>query len=456
MARLPFNPKQMKAPESKPIGTAALTVTQVTEEIRTALGQKFGNSVSVIGEVSNFGDRGHWYWTLKDQTNVLGCVMWRSATARCRHALADGQRVRVTGRLDHYGPQGRVQLYAERIEPLGEGDLEQRFRQLCQQLKEEGYFDPEQKKPVPSFPQHLAVITSSGGAAWHDVQRTAQSRWPGIRLTLIDVRVQGDAAAGQIVAALGAVDRNRATYNFDAIVLTRGGGSLEDLWAFNELAVAKAIFSCQLPVIAAIGHETDTTIAELVADLRCSTPTQAAAILVPDAVSEAHRLGQYASRLQTSLSRRVDNDRLRLFTLSTQLPSLIGQKLQRLNATLAGHEITLSRIEPASRLALARLQLKQAAERLTSQHAQRLSDFTRHLGELEKQLKAMGLPSVLARGYSYTTDAKGRPFRSATGARLGQTLITHLQDGKIESQVTASDKPAPPPKKSVDPSGLFD
>ncbi|MDX1565064.1 MAG: exodeoxyribonuclease VII large subunit [Phycisphaeraceae bacterium] len=434
MARLPFDPQKIKS-KSDPDKPAPLTVTQIGQQIRTALNRRFDRPVQVVGEVSNFTDRGHWFWTLKDEQSVLGCVMWRSTAQRSDHRLEDGQQVVVTGRIDYYGPQGRLQLYADRVEAAGSGPLELRFRQLCRQLRQAGYFDEDRKKAPPAFPVHVAVITSAGGAAWHDVVRTAQNRWAGIRLSLIDVRVQGESAAGQIAKAIESVDRHRTNLGIDAVLLTRGGGSLEDLWAFNEPVVAEAIYRARTPIVAAVGHETDLTIAELVADVRCSTPTQAAMFLIPEAEAQRQQLDQWARRLTHRTEQTIQQHRSALLAAYQRLPKAMGSDLQSRHLQLNRCETQMARIEPAGRIRIARLQWQQALQRLCESGRHRLDRCAAALDAAGRQLEAMGPNSVLRRGFSYTTDASGKPLRSVRSIKQGDRIVTHLQDGTIDSNV---------------------
>ena len=252
-----------------------LTVSELSGMIQTALEARLPASIQVTGQLGNLTKRRHWYFSLKDDDAVVSCVMWMSAVRRQRDDINDGDAVIATGRVSYYGPQGRTQLYVESLRPLGVGSLHRRFEALCTELREAGYFAPERKCALPSFPRRIAVITSATGAAIQDVTDTAARRCPATALTLVDVKVQGKDAAGQIARAIHHVDRRAEELGIDAIIVTRGGGSMEDLWAFNEREVADAALACHTPLVAAIGHESDTTIIELVADARAATPTQA-------------------------------------------------------------------------------------------------------------------------------------------------------------------------------------
>jgi len=439
-----------------------LTVTQASELLKRLLADRAPAPIRIVGEISNFADRKHWYFSLKDEQSVLGCVMWSSAAQKCAFTPEHGQQVVARGRFDYYGPQGRLQLYVDRLEPVGQGALELEFRKRCEALRAEGYFEESRKRPLPAFPRRIAVVTSAGGAALQDVIRTAQQRWGGVRLSVIDVRVQGAEAAPQIAHTLKALSRHGSSLGIDAVVLTRGGGSLEDLWAFNELPVARAIFNSQTPVVAAIGHETDTTIAELVADLRCSTPTQAAARLVPDARAETQRLDQLNRRLAVALRRSAQHARSRLesharhplFRRPQDWVARHRQQLQELDRTLAGAlrdrlaaarrdlaeaRSAVNRLEPRARLGGLGERLVAAAGRLRRALAQRVEQSRAAVEAREAHLRAIGPREVLDRGYSYTTDEKGRVLREAEQVRAGQILVTHLRRGRVRSAALSGD-----------------
>lgn len=505
MGRLPFDPSKITPPETgAPARREAarygqfdaarpLTVTQVAELIKRVLADRTPSPLRVVGEVSNFSDRKHWYLSLKDEQAVISCVMWAAAAAKAGFTPRQGQQVVASGRLDYYGPQGRLQMYIDRLEPVGEGALEIQFRQLCDELRGLGYFADERKRPMPAFPQHIAVVTSASGAALQDVINTARGRWAGIRLSLVDVLVQGASAAPDIARAIQALGRQHEALGLDAIILTRGGGSLEDLWAFNERAVADAVYRCPIPIAAAIGHETDTTIAELVADLRCSTPTQAAARIVPDAAAESQHIDQLAHRLSTALRRRAEHARTRLdaaarhpiFRRPTEtvdrwrvrladdrkhLSAAMRKRLDAWRHDLAEHQHALAHIEPVSRLRVAHQQLHTHQRQLAQALRHRLAAQRQRLDALERQLRAIGPDNVLQRGYSITTTAAGEVLRAAKQVKPGDAIVSRLADGSIASQVTGEPASPPPPpsplkkktsrrtaprKKDDDQPGLF-
>jgi exodeoxyribonuclease VII large subunit len=466
-------------------GPPPLTVAQAVDLIKQTLSDNLPTRLRLVGELSNLRDRRHWYFSLKDEHNVIDAVMWASDAAKLKFRPENGQQVLASGRIDFYGPQGKLQVYVTRLEPVGMGSLEQRFRQLCEQLRQAGYFDPAHKRPMPVFAQRLCVVTSASGAALHDFVQTARSRWPGVEILLMDVLVQGAEAPRAIARAIDQLSAAGPQLGIDAIVLTRGGGSLEDLWAFNEQIVAEAVYRCAVPIAVGVGHETDTTIAELVADLRCSTPTQAAERLVPDAPAEAHRLDQLDGRLSLAMRRMTQEHRRyvealagrEMFRRPTQVVGWHARELdnlqRQLNAAATGRisrarqrvsELwrKLDRFEPRSRFALAQGRLVEVDRRLVAAGRHRLDAAARHLAALERQLEAVSPTNVLKRGYSYTSDQAGRLIRSVGQVSGGQRITTHLADGQFASRVEDGGsapvprQPARRPRRRRPPSGRAD
>ena len=437
MARLPFDPERVAAPvggRSRNRVDRPLTVAQASALIKVAVADALPPRLRVIGEVSNFADRSHWFFSLKDDQSALRCVCFASAARKIGFPVRDGLEVIATGRIDYYETQGQLQLYVERMEPVGQGALELKFQALCAELRGRGYFDPERKHPLPFMPQRIAVVTSRSATALQDMIDTAARRWPGYRLTLCDVRVQGEQAAGEIAAALDDLSRRGGDLGVDAIILTRGGGSAEDLWAFNERVVADAVYRCQLPIVAAIGHETDTTIAELVADARCATPTQAAVLLIPDRQALRHQLHQLEARLTLLMRRRYEHCHQRLEAARRrpflQRPEAIYDPLDKRLANLASR-------------------LHAAAERRITYSRQQLVALGRHLDSIAPT-------NVLRRGYSYTLAPGGTVLRSATDVNPGERITTVLADGKVVSRVEATPagtKPKRPRRPSADDAG---
>ncbi|NLX13000.1 MAG: exodeoxyribonuclease VII large subunit [Phycisphaerales bacterium] len=265
-------------------GLAAMTVSQLNATIKRALADHLPGTIHLTGEISNLTRpaSGHLYLTLKDESSEIRAVMWRSAVASLKFKPADGLQVIATGSVDVYEPRGQYQFYIRKLEPRGVGALELAFRQLCDRLSREGLFDPGRKKPIPRFPRRIAVVTSETGAAIRDILHTLQRRFQCVSVLLYPVRVQGEGAAEDIAAAIGRLnDQAERLGGIDVMIVGRGGGSLEDLWAFNEEMVARAIYASRIPVISAVGHEVDVSVSDLVADLRAPTPTAAGELAVP-------------------------------------------------------------------------------------------------------------------------------------------------------------------------------
>jgi exodeoxyribonuclease VII large subunit len=441
MTRLPFD-SEPDTPEPARRADRPMTVGELAGRIKRALADGLPRKVRVVGEVSNLSDRTHWFFSLKDDGAALRCVCFATNAKRVGFAMRDGMQVVVTGRVDFYDAQGSVQLYVDTIEPVGQGALELRLRQMIEELRSLGYFELEHKKPLPTMPTRIAVVTSRNAAALQDVINTAHQRWPGCRLYLYDVRVQGEQAAGEIAGALRRLSKHGKKLRIDAVILTRGGGSIEDLWAFNERVVADAVYKCPLPIVAAIGHETDTTVAELVADLRCATPTQAAMTLVPDRESLEHQVHQAGQRLSMTLRRRVEQARHRL-------------------ASAARH--TLFR-QPGRLIEAGSQRVQETARRLNAAMPRRLATESSRLDALARQLNAVGPMNVLERGYSYTLGPDGKLLRHTGDAKTGDRIATVLVDGRVHSIVDrdAADPPAKPKPKRHHPGkrdtgpGLFE
>ncbi len=286
MTREPFNPDLIRPPQQKRATATAtpLSVSQLTAMVKGAIESALPPTVHVVGEISNFKrhSSGHLYFTLKDQSSEISSVMWRSAAGKLKFDPQDGLEVVATGAVEVFERAGRYQLYVRKLEPRGVGALELAFRQLCEKLAGEGLFDERHKRSLPKYPRRIALVTSPTGAALADILRTIARRYPCVQLMLYPVRVQGPGAAAEIAAAVKRINANSERLGrVDLLIVGRGGGSLEDLWAFNDEAVARAIHAGRIPTISAVGHEVDVTIADLVADVRAATPTAAAEIAVP-------------------------------------------------------------------------------------------------------------------------------------------------------------------------------
>lgn len=404
-------------PEFDDDSTAApWTVSELTEQLKSVIEQQF-RQVVVVGELSNCtrASSGHVYLTLKDDEAQLRGVIWRMAARGIRFELEDGLMVVATGKIELYPARGQYQLMITRLEPVGIGGLELAFRQLQEKLAAEGLFDPDRKRPLPRFPRRIAIITSPTGAAIRDMLQVLTRRWPGVDVVLLPVAVQGAEAAGQIAAALRKVGQIPGV---DVVITGRGGGSLEDLWAFNEEVVARAIHACPLPVVSAVGHEVDVTIADLVADRRALTPSEAAELVVPSFAEVATGLQHLQQRLATGLQLRAKQAQSRLESLANR-PAFRS---------------------PHSMLNDRRQRLERISERLVRATQSCVADGQRAVGELAASLQALSPLSVLQRGYSLTKRATtGELLRAANGVQVGDRLDTLLGSGRIISVVESVD-----------------
>ncbi len=400
------------SPDLVPAGVKVLTIGELTREIKGLIEDGFP-SVWTTGEVSNLSRpaSGHIYLTLKDADAQLRTVLWRSVAMRLRFDLREGQEVIARGRLSVYTPRGEYQLVVEELHPKGLGALELALRQLKEKLFRLGYFAPERKKPLPRFPRHVTLVTSPSGAAVRDMLEILARRWPAAEVWICPVRVQGDGAGEEIAAAIRLVNQLR---NTDVMIVGRGGGSTEDLWAFNAECVAQAIFTSQIPIVSAVGHEIDLTIADLVADCRALTPSEAAERVVPNYAEILGNLQAVEEQLRTLLGQRLDRARMRLEDL--------GQR--------RAFRLPLEGVRSQER------KLDERAERLNRAMRQRLALVNDHLKARASQLETLSPLNVLGRGYSLTRrEADGRVVRSAEQVQPGERLVTRVQHGQIFSRV---------------------
>ncbi len=447
-------PPRRTRPEPPP-PPVALTVSQLTQRIDQAL-KAFGR-VAVEGEVSrpNHHSSGHVYFTLKDAGALLDCKIWRSQVPRAlRGRLSEGQHIVAHGTLDVYAPQGRHALVVDLVEEKGLGALLAELERLKARLAAEGLFG--RKRPLPRLPRKIGVVTSRDADAWRDFLRTRTLRWPGFPVVLAHSRVQGRGAADELAAAIARLDR----HGVDVIVVCRGGGALEDLWCFNEEPVARAIFAARVPVVTGVGHETDTTLVDLVADHRAHTPTDAAQTVIParaDLVAAMERQAAYLTEaLERHLERRTERltrlERARvlthpaaLFALAARRVDEAGRRLgsaanaaaakraQRLEQTA----VRLSREAPNLRLERAARALDVMERRLTGALQRSMEQRSGKLAPLERALGAISPLAVLQRGYSITRREDGRVVRAASELEPGETVETLLGRGSVRATVVA-------------------
>jgi len=389
-----------------------LTVSQLNEYVRRSFASDpMLHNVCITGELSNLKRHvsGHWYFTLKDEEAAINCAMFRTSAMGLRFRPENGQQVRVFGSVGLYAKTGSYQFYVDSMEPDGLGDLYLRFEALKRKLSEEGLFDASRKKPLPLLPKGIGIATSKTGAVVHDITRVAWRRFPGMPLYLCPVKVQGEGAAEEIARAIRALD---AMDEVDVIIVGRGGGSMEDLWAFNEEIVARAIAGCKTPIVSAVGHETDFTIADFAADLRAPTPSAAAELAVPVRDALIEDVSQIADRLEHAMVQQLTLRRMKLQRITQQLTAFSPERRgERMRASLQSIEMRLHAAMQTA-LTMKRHQLKQAALRIS----------------------VAGPVETMKRGYAIVTK-RDELLRSAADAHKGDRLHIRFADGKVQTLV---------------------
>jgi exodeoxyribonuclease VII large subunit len=447
---------------SQPARTV-FSVTDLTGRIKGLLEQQF-RSVWVTGEITNFKLQasGHAYFTLKDAGAQLACVLFRGEQQIDRGLLQDGRKVILRGEVTVYEPRGVYQLRVTGVEAQGLGALQAAFEKLKQKLGAEGWFDPARKRPLPPFPQRIGLVTSPTGAAIRDVLHVIRRRNPSMELVLVPCRVQGEGAAREIAAAIQMLNQFHAGRGggggLDLILVTRGGGSLEDLWAFNEEVVARAVFESALPVVSGVGHEVDFTICDFVADFRAATPSAAAEIITEGVFSSAQFVAEARERLRFLIdrqlqtrqrdllqftrglerchpARRIDEHWQHLDDLLVGLHRRARSALRQQGQALEALAVRLPRLRPRVLIEQRRQSVALARQRLGESVRHRLRDQGRRLELLTSRLLLLGPEQVLARGYSITSEAvTGRILRDAAQVAKGQLLETRLARGRVTSR----------------------
>ncbi len=433
-----------------------LTPSSLNRLVRDLLGDALPQ-IWIEGELSNVARpaSGHWYFTLKDSGAQVRCAMFKMKAAALRFRPVDGMQVLLRARVGLYEPRGEFQLVAEYMEPAGEGALQRAFEELKARLDGEGLFDPARKRTLPRFARRIGVITSATGAAVRDVLSVLGRRWPLADVEVLPVPVQGREAPPAIVRML----RKAATSaRYDVLLLTRGGGSLEDLWAFNDEAVARAIHACTVPVVSAVGHEIDFSIADFVADLRAPTPSAAAELLVPDAVAVERHLVQLQQRLATLQQRsgqqraqrvdhlfarlqaqrpqaRLQRDRERLLNLQRRLATALREQDRQRRTRLDRLHARLLARQPGTRLPLLVRRTTEHDQRLRRAMTQLLEQRDTRLHHAARALHAVSPLATLERGYAILFDAKGQVLRSAKQVATGTALRARLADGELSLRV---------------------
>ncbi len=394
-----------------------LSVTQVNTYIQSLMNQDaLLESLCVRGEISNFKvyPSGHLYFSLKDAEGALRCVMFKSSAMRLRFRPENGMKVLAFGRISVFPRDGAYQLYCASLTPDGVGDLHVAFEQLKAKLAAEGLFAPEHKKPIPKYPKTIAIITSSAGAAVHDMLRILKKRYPLAKVRLLAVRVQGKEAPAELCGAIRYVNKWDLA---DLIITGRGGGSIEDLWAFNDERLARTIYDSRIPVISAVGHEPDVTISDYVADLRAATPSNAAELAVPDQEELTHQLAAMLSSMEATVRKQVKLQRQRLQVLAAARP------LQ----------------SPTAYLDEKRLLLDHCQRRLCAAQEQRISRAHRLCVGLAAALDAMSPLKVLTRGYTMANTGDGKLLKSVTQVSVGDPFLLRMEDGTIHATVDKID-----------------
>ncbi len=465
--------------------TKIYTVGQVNSLVKAAIEENLPSRLAVTGEITDWGvaQSGHAYFAIKDENALLPCVMWKSKLAKVKFEAENGLAVIVKGHIDIYSPHGKYQFYAESMTPAGVGALQLAFEQMVRKLRAEGLFSDEHKKPLPPYPARIGIVTSESGAAVHDIAESIFNRWPCAELSLYPVPVQGEGAAEEIAAVLRGINRRNQQLKLDVLIVGRGGGSMEDLWAFNEEVLARAIFDSSIPVISAVGHEVDVTVADLVADARASTPTKAGVVVVPDMQEVLGRLVSAESRLRGNIEGRL---RLAAQNIKTLLASAVfrnpllivrsaEQQLDELGAELAdAMKVLLAeahrrlsasyeqvvRIEPhrllgrmtvglnnlrnrvnvgvAAILNERRMRLTAAENRLAGATQVIINGRMIQLAAAENRLAGLNPRTVLKRGYSITSNKRtGAVVRGTQDVQVGDLMVTELaNENLIESKVT--------------------
>ena len=448
-----------ETPKMSATGTAkVLSVSSLNQMAKSLLEGHF-SQVAVEGEISNFANpaSGHWYFTLKDQKSQLRCAMFAGRNRLVQFNPKNGDQLIVRGQLSIYPNRGDYQLIVSQMEEAGDGALRRAFEELKQRLRAEGLFDQRHKQEIMEGYHHVGLITSAAGAAICDMVSVFGRRFPATRLTVFPVAVQGAEAPGEISSALALANALTDELGLQALIVGRGGGSLEDLQAFNEESVARAIFASELPVVSAVGHESDFTIADLVADLRAPTPSAAAEVLSPNQLDYLEQLqgllqrfsnlaGQSLTRRKEQLiwmvrrlrrpDRRLQDHAQTLDRLELQLKRVLRNRLQRATAQLALQQQALVALSPAKKLSQQRTQLTALSQRLAHSGRRHLDQRQKQLVSLSRNLNAVSPLAVLGRGFSISLTDSSQVVRQTADVAPGQTIVTRLADGTIHSSVT--------------------
>lgn len=413
------------------------TVSELTRNIRGTLEAKFG-SVWVQGEISNYKlhPSGHQYFTLKDQRAQISCVIWRDAMAPLRQSLVDGTQVQVYGTVTVFEARGQYQLNVQILQPRGVGLLQAKFEALKRKLEAEGLFASEWKRSLPKFPRRIGIVTSPSGAAIRDMLNVLRRRAPWLQLLINPVRVQGTGAGQEIAVAIRELATpNEAFAPVDLIVVTRGGGSIEDLWEFNEEIVARAIFHSVVPIVSAVGHEIDFTICDFVADLRAPTPSAAAELIVPDVFDLQRRIEGCGRALGRQLLNRVRDVQQRFDHTRETLQRCLAHKLDSYKRSLLHITRALGARSPSRELMMRRDRFVDLHRRLLACPARLLANAVHRFQRVEGILRVLGPDATLHRGYSITMNEDGQIIRAIASVRQKMKIRTRVTDGEFGSEI---------------------
>jgi exodeoxyribonuclease VII large subunit len=442
----------MKASGNKP---AVLTVSQLNRQSKELL-ETYLHNVQVSGEISNLSRpaSGHWYFTLKDQRAQVRCAMFKSRTQYLKFVPKDGEQVLINATVGLYEARGDYQLIVNGMQSAGEGALKLAFEQLKTKLYQEGLFSPDHKKPLPKHPRHLGVVTSPTGAAIKDVLSVLKRRFPNLPISIYPTQVQGAAAAAQIAQAIERANRDKIC---DVLIVCRGGGSLEDLWSFNEEVVARAIFNSQIPIISAVGHEVDVSISDYTADLRAATPSAAAELVSPDRFEWLGRFEQLERSLVRIVQNRLSQQRFQLVQLVKRLrhpKDKLQENMQRLDMAqmrlhnsmqrqLASQQTHLTSLshrlnsnKPDKQLAHLRQTVQQLQQRMEHSLQLQLQEFKNRLARQAEVLNAVSPLSTLSRGYAIVSNEFGEAVKSSQQVKVGDTVNAQLHQGSISCSIS--------------------
>ena len=435
--------------------TAVLSVSQLNRQSKELL-ETYLHNVQVTGEISNLSRpaSGHWYITLKDQRAQVRCAMFRSRTQYLKFVPKEGEQVLINASVGLYEARGDYQLIVNGMQSAGEGALKLAYEQLKVRLHQEGLFNPDHKKALPKHPRHLGVITSPTGAAIKDIISVLKRRFPNLPISIYPTQVQGEAATSQIAQAIERANRDQVC---DVLILGRGGGSLEDLWPFNEEVVARAIFNSQTPIISAVGHEVDVSISDYVADLRAATPSAAAELVSPDRYEWLGRFEQLEHSLIRIMQNKVAQQRFQLLQLvkrlrhpkdklqenmqrldmaQMRLNNSIKQRLTACNQTVTGLNHRLQSNKPDKQIALMQQNILQLNQKMQHALEFKLQALKNRLARQAEVLNAVSPLSTLSRGYSIATNEDGQAIRDSKQVKAGDTIYTQLHQGTLTCSVT--------------------